>query len=498
MLEKLRFNFIALNMALATLVLVVVFSAICHLEHQSSVSEVLDELEIALDRSEADASPAGRPLIGKHPDEGPAHLPIAVYRIGEDGDYAQTGVSNATISEAVIEIACREAASSEAERGHLGEAGLYFAKRSTPEGTLVAFADEGAVSSWQGLSATLLLVGVVALAAFFLISIFFSRWTLRPVEHAWNQQKQFVADASHELKTPLTVILANTAILRSHPRDTFADQRQWVESAQVEALRMQDLVNDMLELARPDDDRASAETAFSVVDPSDLVENLALQFESVAFERNVELDCEVEGNVRVKGLEKRLERLVSTLHDNVCKYARASSSVRVTLSASEREATFRVVNDGSFIAKEVLPARLRPLLPRRQGAQRRCRRVRTRLGHRARGCPRTRREHHREQHPRRGHRVSRHHTVDHGRLTRGHAPGPDAARMSGRPTPTQPRRQPHRSKTRARFCLDEAHAGKRTARRAHRPPSVTTRKEKHLEHHRTRRRSPVPSGKRRP
>ena len=111
MLEKLRFKFIALNMALATLVLVVVSSAICYLEHQSSVSEVLDELEIALDRSEADASPAGRPLIGKHPDEEPAHLPIAVYRIGEDGDYAQTGVSNATISEAVIEIACREAAS---------------------------------------------------------------------------------------------------------------------------------------------------------------------------------------------------------------------------------------------------------------------------------------------------------------------------------------------------------------------------------------------------
>ena len=207
------------------------------------------------------------------------------------------------------------------------------------------------MSSWQGLAATLLLVGVVALAAFFLISIFFSRWALRPVEHAWNQQKQFVADASHELKTPLTVILANTAILRSHPRDTIADQRQWVESTQVEALRMQDLVNDMLELARPDDDRASAETAFSVVDLSDLVENLALQFESVAFERNVELDCEVEGNVRAKGLEKRLERLVSTLLDNACKYARASSSVRVTLSASEREATFRVVNDGSFIAK---------------------------------------------------------------------------------------------------------------------------------------------------
>ncbi|MBB3172104.1 histidine kinase dimerization/phospho-acceptor domain-containing protein [Parvibacter caecicola] len=59
----------------------------------------------------------------------------------------------------------------------------------------------------------------LVLAAFFGISLFFARWALRPVERAWGQQ-QFVADASHELKTPLTVILANTSILKSRPGET--------------------------------------------------------------------------------------------------------------------------------------------------------------------------------------------------------------------------------------------------------------------------------------
>lgn len=356
MLKKLRFKFIALNMALATLVLVVVFGAICYIEHRSNVADVLGELEMALEHADADADAPGegRPMIGKRPDEGPAHLPMAVYCIDADGGYVQAGASNASISETVIDAACREAVEAEEDRGHLREAGLYFARRSTPDGTVVAFADESAVSSWQGLAATLALVGIVALAAFFLISIFFSRWALKPVERAWSQQKQFVADASHELKTPLTVILANTAILRSRPRDTIAEQRQWVESTQVEAMRMQDLVNDMLELARPDDGGPS-EASFSDVDLSDLVESLALQFESVAFERDIRLNCDIDPGVHVNGAEKRLERLVSTLFDNACKYARVGSSVRTTLRAEGRSAVLSVVNDGSVISPEDLP-----------------------------------------------------------------------------------------------------------------------------------------------
>lgn len=98
----------------------------------------------------------------------------------------------------------------------------------------------------QRLLLTSLLVGIGGLTAFFVISLFLSAWALRPVERAWERQRQFVADASHELKTPLTVILANTGILLSHREDTINAQRQWVENTKEEAGRMKTLVDELL------------------------------------------------------------------------------------------------------------------------------------------------------------------------------------------------------------------------------------------------------------
>ena len=81
-------------------------------------------------------------------------------------------------------------------------------------------------------------LGAAGLIALFLISFFLSAWVVRPVERSWAQQRQFVADASHELKTPLTVILANTGILLSHPDETIAQQQRWVRNTQEEAVNM--------------------------------------------------------------------------------------------------------------------------------------------------------------------------------------------------------------------------------------------------------------------
>ena len=131
-------------------------------------------------------------------------------------------------------------------------------------------------------------------------------------------------------------------------------QSQWIDSTQSEALRMQELVNDMLELARP----ASAAKDSQVpenVDFTDLVENLALQFESVAFEKGVSIECQIEPGVKVQGSRKRLQRLASTLIDNACKYARSDSSVTVKLSKSAKDATLSVHNEGQSIPAEDLP-----------------------------------------------------------------------------------------------------------------------------------------------
>lgn len=108
-----------------------------------------------------------------------------------------------------------------------------------------AFADRsGEIRSMLSLVITSLLVGLGGLTAFFFISLFLSSWALRPVKRAWEQQRQFVADASHELKTPLTVILANTDILLAHKEESIARQEKWVAYIGDEARRMKGLVDD--------------------------------------------------------------------------------------------------------------------------------------------------------------------------------------------------------------------------------------------------------------
>ena len=114
------------------------------------------------------------------------------------------------------------------------------------------------------------------------MSRFMARIFIRPVEKAWSQQQNFIADASHELKTPLTVILANTNILQEHKADTINNQYKWIESTQVEANHMKELVDKMLILAKSDNMKVN--NMFSDVDMSELATRLCLQFEPIAFE----------------------------------------------------------------------------------------------------------------------------------------------------------------------------------------------------------------------
>ena len=165
-----------------------------------------------------------------------------------------------------------------------------------------------------------LLVGLAALSFFFLISLFLSRLALRPVSRAWEQQNQFVADASHELKTPLTVILANTSIVLSHPEQRVADNQKWLDYIQEESLRMKTLVEDLLFLAKNEGGRLPAAQR---VPFSDLVEGCLLRFESVAFEQGVELTGQVSPGLSLTGDRDSLERLVMILLDNAVKYAGA-------------------------------------------------------------------------------------------------------------------------------------------------------------------------------
>lgn len=382
MLRRLRLKFVALNMITIALVLAVVFTAICVLEHQQAEHDVYTELDNSVERSismdkdprsgtmppsdsewkdtpaqslsDDEATSGGAPFEIGGKKQNSRFIPTATYKEAEDGtltaiaDATTASIEGDTLQEAVKELSDRDDS-----RGTLDGLGLYYVKRTEGDIVFLAFADKSSAAGWQTLALTLAGVGVIALLAFLVINIFFSRWAIRPVRRSWLQQKRFVADASHELKTPLTVILANTSILLEHPERSIASQSQWVESTQTEAERMQQLVGDLLLLAQLDEGKTSP--AHESVDLTDLVERDLLQFESIAFERDIRLLSRINREIIVQGDPARLHRLVATLIDNACKYADEGGEVQVTLRQTSNRIELLVHNTGPAITSEALP-----------------------------------------------------------------------------------------------------------------------------------------------
>ena len=157
--------------------------------------------------------------------------------------------------------------------------------------TLVFVDVSGHNAALHSLVQSCVLVGCVALAAFFVISLLLARWAVRPVEKAWQQQKQFVSDASHELKTPLTVIMSNAEMMQNPDFEPDSKQ-QFADNILVMTRQMRNLVEGMLELARVDN--GQVKTAFEKLNVSELVNDSLLPFEPVLFEKGLHLEAYIQ------------------------------------------------------------------------------------------------------------------------------------------------------------------------------------------------------------
>ena len=360
MIRRLRRKFILINLLLVGVVLTVVFVLLVASNARRYADQSQAAMRMALSWRE-DENPRfeiGAPPPDHNPsDEGSRFTMVPVFVVTvEDGvvtsinDGGQVEVSRET-----AELAAAEALASGEDSGILRRLNLRFQLETRPDGTVrVAFADQSwESSSLRTLILNCLLVWALAMAAFFFVGLFLSSLALRPVETAWKQQRQFVADASHELKTPLTVILANTGIVLAHPSDTVAVQSKWLEYTQEEARQMKGLVEDLLFLAKSDAARQEFQTA--QVDLSELVQGCLLPFEPVAFEAGVRLDAQVDPGLMLTGDEAQLRRLVRILLDNGVKYAGAEGAVSLTLTRQQDKLRLTVRNTGTPIPPEHLP-----------------------------------------------------------------------------------------------------------------------------------------------
>ena len=189
-----------------------------------------------------------------------------------------------------------------------------------------------------------LIIGIVALLFAYFISKKISLWIVKPIEETLNKQKQFISDASHELKTPLAVICANADIL-----ETEIGNNKWLTYIQKEVGSMDKLVNSLLSLARVEKEMDKEE--FIDFDISRVVLGGTMVFESLAYEKEVILIDDVDDKLRLKGNSEEIKQLISILIDNGIKHTKKGGKVIVSLKKIKNNIVLKVKNMGEPIAK---------------------------------------------------------------------------------------------------------------------------------------------------
>lgn len=342
MINRLKRKFIIVNMAIVTVMLAVIFGLILFFTKSNMEQESLQLLR----------SVSMMPVQPNMPDKLPDNVIPSVFTIYKawDGKLIVSGSEVIDFSDEELLTELYDATLKiKNQTGIIKKYNLRFCVQHTPMGEAVVFADiTNEKEMLIQLAQTCGFISVISFGVFFFISLLLAKWTVKPVETAWTQQKQFVADASHELKTPLTVIMTNAEMLLDDNHS--AEKRtQFSESILTMSKQMRGLTESLLELARSDNN--AKEISFEDTDFSSLISEAVLPFEPLYYEKGLALNCNIQDNIIVNGNSTQLCKLLDILLDNAMKYSYPQTTVTVSLKKHRDYCVFSVTSHGDTISK---------------------------------------------------------------------------------------------------------------------------------------------------
>lgn len=227
------------------------------------------------------------------------------------------------------------------------ETGFYQSYRykmtEADEGTMIIFVDcARELQSFRSFLFTSILVSFLGLFLVLVLVLFFSKIIFKPVAQSYEKQKQFITDASHELKTPLTIIDANTEVL-----EMVQGESEWTSSIRNQVKRLTSLTQQMVTLTRMEE--GGQKTDMGVLSLTGTVREAAEPFVFLAEYQGKTLEMKIEENIFCRGDEKMLEQLLSLLLDNSVKYSTPESTIRLSLERKGKKALLRVTNPSKAI-----------------------------------------------------------------------------------------------------------------------------------------------------
>ncbi len=335
MIRHLRWKVVATNMLLISLVLLAVFAAVFFISRGNYRKNVQQQLYQALEQGDYGINTPGADDI-----------PCFVAEIYGSGTVRVAGNSYYDLSDEtrLAEIVTAALARQD-DAGTLDDFHLRYLRQTGYATTVIAFTDTYLeYTSLHTLLTACSVVGCCALVVLFACSYLLAGVVTKPVGAAWAQQEQFLSDASHELKTPLTVILSSAELLE---QTATREQEVYLDNIQAESRRMRSLVEDMLTLFRAQKNAGTLPD--TAADAAEVAVTAALRFEPVAFEAGHLLDYDIAPTLPVRGDAARLGQALGALLDNAVKYAAPKTAIHLDAERQGNRAVITVANEGEDI-----------------------------------------------------------------------------------------------------------------------------------------------------
>ncbi|WP_026395759.1 sensor histidine kinase [Acetobacterium malicum] len=344
MIKKLKIRFVATIMIILSLVFLLIIGSINYFNYQSSERQSMALLSALADNDGAipPASPgmpgSGQPLP---PDVFEREKTYSVKVNPATNLFSVNGNTDTSqVSTEILDLA-NQMLEKNKTSGTLN--GYRYLSVDKPYGELLVFVDQRISNAMADrLLTTSLIIGSITLFVLFFVSLFLANLMVKPVEEAFEKQKRFISDASHELKTPLAVISVNAEVLEGD-----IGTNKYLSYIQSESTRMNTLVNNLLTLARLDASKTIS--AFTVFDLSHAVESIALTFESTAFEEHKNYALKIAAGLSYRGDANKIKQVVAILIDNAIKHADDDGLVEITLKPVGDKIQLEVFNTGAGI-----------------------------------------------------------------------------------------------------------------------------------------------------
>ena len=237
-----------------------------------------------------------------------------------------------------------EVSNSSFDEGFIGNY-IYKVRKIGLNGKEVTLIEsEDTINGLKTIIIVAIVVGVLGLIIIYIIAKRISKTIVKPVEDSFEKQKQFVSDASHELKTPLAVIQANADVLQDK-----IGENKWITYIQKEVQSMNKLVNDLLVLAKMENTNTSNNQKF---DLSKEVQMSVSVFESMIYEKKIELETNISEGVEFNGDKEDIKHIISIILDNAIKHTEENGKIIVNTLKEKSDIKIEIMNQGEPISEE--------------------------------------------------------------------------------------------------------------------------------------------------